>query len=507
MGALRLARRLPSGLLAVAIGASAGGAGCAQVFGLKKKSTTDSDAGAEDDAPATPTVASLELQRMSIGATVVYAPLDLSAQTATFLTPDASAPSGLDSVAGTFANFAWTAPVAEGAPPPSVEFTLPDYPTPIPRLFAMGTLDQKTTYGVLEHPNATPAPTGAAFAIDVSLDRAYTTESFQIYTLGSWTDTSIGPPVAMATTLAQTLPFASTGNLTGRPFEAITIDDAVIVLRFLGAQLDGVLTVAPFAMVAGNNAITGEVSAIALDQTLSVQVDPAATAARYAAAIPAVASVVENWDITAAPGYTVGNNNGPQLLAGSVVTTSSGALTGTYGNPFAGRGWPSTMIWSTSASRPYTPPGLPAMSLASGLYTLFAPTAGLHAALPQSLPTLVTMQGHALATDGMSIALDPNLAVDVSFATDTGTNTFYQLAVYELVQSGTATTYVDRLSATGAQPAFQIPRAVFEAGHTYTLRAICVNGDFPATATGNLETRNLPLSIGYLDSGAFTVTS
>jgi len=69
----------------------------------------------------------------------------------------------------------------------------------------------------------------------------------------------------------------------------------------------------------------------------------------------------------------------------------------------------------------------------------------------------------------------------------------------------TALTYEIRYAAVSDQTAVTIPNDVFEAGKLYTVRAHCVQGGFPMIGAGNFLLRDLPVSVGYLDSGVFTV--
>ena len=47
---------------------------------------------------------------------------------------------------------------------------------------------------------------------------------------------------------------------------------------------------------------------------------------------------------------------------------------------------------------------------------------------------------------------------------------------------------------------------MFQLGSTYTLRTICIQGGYPDAAIGDLRKRELPIAVGYLDGGLFTVT-
>ncbi|MBA3455740.1 MAG: hypothetical protein H0T42_21775, partial [Deltaproteobacteria bacterium] len=81
-------------------------AGCAQLAGIEETSDVDLA------APV-----SLQIDRISVGATVVSAPQDLSANTASFLVPDDTAPEGFLRVAAELSDVnLWTADVPLGTP-------------------------------------------------------------------------------------------------------------------------------------------------------------------------------------------------------------------------------------------------------------------------------------------------------------------------------------------------------------------------------------------------------
>src|SRR4051794_25181730 len=87
---------------------------CAQVFGI--------------DETSPPPAATVALQRVSVGATVVTGPLDLGASTPTFLAVEAADPSGFRSLAGTLTEPGhWSAAIASVA---GVVYRAPDLPAP-----------------------------------------------------------------------------------------------------------------------------------------------------------------------------------------------------------------------------------------------------------------------------------------------------------------------------------------------------------------------------------------
>jgi hypothetical protein len=476
-------------------------AGCAQLFGLEPTTATS------DDAAPAPRV-SLSFQRISVGAQVVRSPQDLTGFTAEYEIPEATA---LRRVAATQSAIdTWSADVAEGTP--QIQFTLPDFPTPLTRMWAFPSRTIKGLYGWLEHPSPQPAPMGAMLTVQVTLPNAYAGEGLQMYSLGSWTQRGFSGaelPAIGATQLGPiSFPFSSVSSLTGRPLERITKDDAVLVLRYAGNDLTGVFT-APVFDQTGTDTVTGALAPVAHDLTLSLTIHPSVPATRYANARPINGNQGMSWSLTAAPGYMIGNNSGPLLQAAGVAPTDSGSLTTSYGNPFASRDWRTVFTWSTGQSRTYTPPAMPPVTLNAGMYQLVEPSANASVDLDAGLPVTISIDQKPLLTDGMTVKIDPAKAVDLSFVVDQPTNTLYQMQLYELVPNAmnTALQYQLRISATGVQPHFTFPPEHFTVGHLFTIRAIAIRGGYPTLAAADLTNRDLPIAVSYLDSGAFTVAA
>ena len=482
--------------------------GCAQLFGIDSTSGPSSG----DDAPPAPS-SSLKYQRISIGAQAVRSPLDLTNDTAIYIVPDMTDPSGIRRVPVTqTATDTWTAPLTAPAP---VFFDLPDFPTPIKRIFDFPEQNLFGLFGVLEHPNPQPAPAGATLTINVGLNPVYAGELLRLFTVGSWNlrDAPAGEVAAGAGAWNVTFPFSSVSSQVGRPLEQITTDDAVYLLRY-GAgtsDLQGVLEVTPFTQSVSDT-LTGTISPNPHDRTLSFTVDTAAVATRFSATRPAMANLSMSWSVVAAPGYQIVSNAGPVLQAAGVAAGGD-SISVPYGNPFvANHDWPDVLTWSTAESRSFTPPalGLP-VAPQTGMFQLAFPTAGMALSLPAGLPITLTMSGTPLTTDGVMMTVDPAKAVDVSFVADVPANTAYQLQLFELVPNSqtapTALVYQQKLGATGSKPEFLLPPELFEVGKTYVLRAICIQGGFPTLGMGDLTNRMPPQAVSFLDGAVFTVAA
>ncbi len=458
---------------------------------------------------------SLRIQRMSVGATVQLSDLDLSGLQATYFVANADTPGGYDRVTATAGQAGtWAADLRAPAP---VEFTLPDLPSPVPRMLSLPNQSISTLYGVLEHPNHTPAPDGATLHVQVTLDAAYPgAESYQSYCVGSWTNRGFAAAEIGAvgvTALDVTYPFASSNSLSGRPtFDQITSADAFLVLRYVGASLTGVAIFDPFDQT-GTDKITSTMAPVSRMETLDVKLDPPSLATRYTAARPAVANLVMNWSLVAAPGYRIASNAGPALSSGALAMTDTGVNT-TYGNPFTAKNWNTIFTLATSESRTYTPMGTTTpVTLYAGMNQFIEPSPGFALMLPAGLPELITLDGMPLSTDGQTVPT-PTKFVDVSYVADNPNATLYNLQVFDLLpnMAGTALEYHFVFGAAGTETksgtneaVFHIPPEVFQTGHRYTLRAITTYGGYPGIATAQLDQRELPLAQGYLDSGVIQV--
>jgi hypothetical protein len=476
-------------------------AGCAQIFGIDE-TTALPDAG--------PAGLRLSFQRTYVGATIVDEPIDMTQATATFLIVDPADPSGFRRVTPT----PETNQVLYGDVPPGsdaqVMYTLPD--DTVTRIWKLPAPTVTGLYLVHGHPNAEPAPAGATLDFSFTLDAGYATgQALQAYTIGSWTARGFPgtelPAPDMGITAVDPPPyvFDTSNSLTGRPHERLRTDDAVLVLKHAGPTLTGVLTATPFDQTGGDQ-VTGTMTGVPADQALMITVMPTAQTPRFAQTRPVMANLGMSWALDASPGGTYGSNLGPRLSSGGVLETDTGMIMAMYPDPFAGRGWPAVLTWATYMSRTYTPPmPLPAVGLSTGLYTIATPSAGLALDLPQGLPITITVAGTALTTDGMTLAIDRSGPIDVNFVTDRATCDLYVATFYELVEQAGALVYTERMNLLGTEPQWTIPGDTITTGVMYTVRAQCIRGGYPMLAAGDLTERTLPVHVGYLDSGVFTV--
>jgi hypothetical protein len=496
-------------LLAVIVGflvplAVVSSTGCAQLVGI-------------DDTNDSARVGnSLRITRMSIGKTVVEEPLDLTGLRASYLVNSQTSESGFERVDAVNAgDGTWTTRLPEPTP---IEFTLPESASPPPRVHAFPSRALSTLFPVLEHANRSPAPDGATLAVMVDLDRPYASaDRFQVYTLGSWTSRTFAaaeilqvPDMgAVQVSTLQPYMFASSSNIAGRPqLDRLTVDDAFLILRYVGAALTGVAEAAPFNQT-GNDVVmaTGPRAMVAVpqDQRLDLKLETNLVA-RYTAVRPAVGGLAMSWSLVAAPGYRIASSAGPSLHSGTLMATDLGLVVA-YGNPFVDRDWRTIFTLATTESRTFTLPGTTlTVTLLAGMSEFIEPSPGYTVKLDAGLPTLIMLGSVQLSVDGQTIP-KPTRMVPVSFSPDREANTLYSLQVHDLVpnMAGTAVEVRVVFVGTSHESRFNIPPEIFQAGHSYTMRALTTLNGHPSASTGDLADRELPMAQSFFDSAVFTV--
>ena len=495
-------RRRAIGLVAVGL------AGCAQVFGL------DPTTGGSDAIPLPPE-ATLQLDRLSIGAMTVRRPGDLTGMTATYLIEDPADPNGMRRIPATLAatRDRWTAVLPEGIAA-SVEFTQPDIAV-FRRLFTFPNRTLSALFGMYEHPDPEPAPAGVAASVQMNLPSPYAAgELLRLYAVGPWVYHDFAAPAVGATplgptTVAYDAPSWPTTNAV-KPLQRITTEDRVVALRYSGNLLTAAGEVAPFDQTAGmtNNLVA---TLTPVTQTaLDVTIDPAGTAMRLGMTSPAGTSLGMSWSVVAAPAAIYANNQGPLLNAAGVAAADSGRITMPFGNPFSGIGWPSLFTFGTNKGRTYmVPPMMLPVTLYAGLNAVAEVKPGLVVEQAAGLPVLVSVNKVPLTSDGLTVMIDPARPVELTLVADRPESSFYQFNVYEVAPNSAMTGIELKIAyvAYGLEPTLVVPHDVFETGTTYMVRAHCIEGGFPTLGEGNLQNREVPQSVGYLDSGVFTVAA
>jgi len=468
-------------------------AGCAQLFGI------DNTTGARDAAAG----ASLAVTRISVGATELTAPQDLTGQTATFYAPGVD-PTTLDATTGTLAGDTWTS----GLPgTPLVVFTLPAYPTALSYAMALPAAAQKFGYVVLEHPNPTAADANAMVTVQGTLATSFVMgESLEFYVVGAWVDNNLAVlPSPGTTAVNTTFAYSSSTSLTGRPLESFTTADRVLLLRYTSGVLTGAGQASPIAQSATSTTVViGPIATVSATTTGSPALDQITLGQRFAQTTPLTSTLDVSW--TAAAEAAPGVFAGPVLQSGTVAPTAT-SIAYAFGNPFATTNqWGSALSVQAVATRSYTPasPAIP-ITLTASLSQLVDPTAMPTLNFPAGLPTSISIDGTML-TDGATISIDPTAAVTATIATDHTTNTLYSLTLISLVPNAGMTAFDEQVqfTVTGTSPTFTLPPQLFPAG-LYTFRARCDAGNYPGAASGDLTMTSFPDAIGTLESGVFTV--
>lgn len=457
--------------------------GCAQIFGLDETSRA---------------IASLEIQRISIGAALSTAPQDLTGLSADYLVANTAVPGFVRTGAVQSTTGTWALPVDEPTP---LLFGLTEGPL---QLYDFPNFHVKTVHAVFEHPDREPPPPGAMLTVDVALDAPYTAgEQLQLFTVGAWGSYDLTPHVpAMSMTATASIAYTAVTSETDRPLDRITAADGIVVLRYNAAtnprHLVAALDAASFEQT-GNDTITGSLTPVAREP-LAVPIDAQAVVDRFARVTPPVASPFLGWHIEASPGAPLAVDKGPRLASG-VVTPPETAISTMFGNPFAQRRWEAILAFDAFAARSFTPKGGLPVQLIAGQRERVRPVSGTVLTLPAGLPTEVRLDGTPLTTDGLAITMPLDL-VDIEFSLDVESNTLYEAQLFKLGTDGTMTLTV---LALGVEPRFQLPPEAFEAGAYYSVLAIATKGSFPAVADGDLTKRELPLAQSFAHSGVFQI--
>lgn len=486
--------------------------GCAQLFGIDE--TTEA-------APNTD-FATVEVQRISIGASLIKSPQDLSAQTAQFYD---TAGGAFTAVEGTLAGTNIFQADVDGTPP--AVFTVPDRIVPR-RMWATPARIQRGNYGIYEHPNPQLPFTTSLLNVQVTLPSAYVStpnaESFSIQAIGTWMSRTIpagelpAPDLGNATISSPAIPYSSFNPSAGNQDNRITLADVVLVTRYAAqaggpagsSKLTGVYQT-QFDQTAGTDMIMGVMTAVQANTPVIAQVMPASYQTRFTAVRPAVAGLSMPWRVNAAPGWSIAADAGVRLINGSSAATDTD-VNATFGNPFESLDWKSIFIFEARSSRSYAfteGANTASVGLLARLETLSHPSSTLSLTMAAGLPITIRANETTLTTDGMMLPLDPTKEVTIDAILDKTANTAYELLLVELGFDTAATPALTRTivldALTTGSPTFKIPRSLFTVGKSYYITIKCYQGAYVNVAAGDLQTVSLPFSSGALDSAVFTV--
>ena len=462
-------------------------AGCAQLFGI------------DDTTGGGGSGATLQIERVSIGAGVVKTPQDLSMETATFYVPDMTSPMTLVPTPGVLtAMDTWTGDVA-GVP--IVEFSLPDLPMRLQHLWELPTAQVQGSFHAYEHPNAQPPPTAATEMLNVMLPSPYAgTETFDVQAIGAWTHHVLGGaelPALMAGAITTTVPYSAFSPMTASPPAKITAADSVLVLRYGGAQLNGVYQTS-FDQSDTMDTIAGTMVAVTADHTLQAAIAPNTIASRYTPARPAVAGLGAAYSISAAPGAAEGSTLGPQLMAAGIAPTDTMVMT-SYGNPFESLGWQAMITVATSEHRAYTTTDGKMLTLAATLSEVASAASPGALDLRAPMPEQVNVDDNQLVTDGAVVMIDVGAPHTITMLTENKPANLYTIVLTDVTASMVVFTGV------ATQPKFSVPPLAFQPQHTYVATVGTIAGDYPNASSGDLRSHALPFSVATFDGGVFTV--
>jgi hypothetical protein len=473
------------------------GTGCAQLFGLDN--TTGGDASVD--------VTTLQVQRVSIGASVIKSPQDLSAQTAQFLTEDGTKVDGTLVGTDTF-----SAPLLGT---PAVMFTLPDMFVPR-RLLALPSRAQKQIYAVYEHPGTQAPLPSSQIALSVTLPTAVVAgQSFVVQSIGAWMQGAVTTPLADGTvsTISQTLDYSTFTSMTGGAKARISMSDVTLFLRYTGTTLSGVLQ-AQFDQTDGADGMSGTMTAVAADQTATATLDSAGYATRFSAVRPAVTTYASSWRVNAAPGWSVNSDVGVRLDSGTNGAAAT-MFTAMYGNPFESLDWKAVVAVGAQQSRvfAYTENAMTAnITLLASLAQYGLPSQVTSVTMPAGLATTIRADQNLLTNDGASVKLDLTKPVEVDAIIDMPSNTLYEMTLTELGLDITGTAPVvtrkivlDAQTTSTGMPVFKVPPELFTVGKSYVITVRIYKGGFTDPTSGDLTAVSLPFASSSVDSAVFKV--
>ncbi len=484
--------------------------GCAQLFGIDETTRADADT----------SVASVQVQKVSIGASVVKGPLDMTAQMATFYDDTALTLAPVPGMQSAIDTFSAQVP---GTPP--VIFTVPDVQAPT-RMLALPARAQRVNYVELEHPSPQDALPNSAIDLNITLPSAVVTgQSFSVQAIGAWMQNTLsaaeGVPLAdmgFTTLDSPPIPYTSFTSMVGNPKYRITIADVVLVLRYTDPMVVGVTSAlsgvfqAQFDQTDGTDIVSGTMTNVPAISTMTATIDPAGYATRFAAVRPGVAGASLGWRVSASPGWSLGVETGVRLISGAGTATDT-SITGMYGNPFESLDWKALLLFTSTSSRAYTYTEnamMAAMNLSASMTAISEVGTTTAISLAAGLPITIQANDQTLVTDGMTLPLDLTKPVVIEATLDKPTNTYYQLTLVELGLdvSGTTPVVTRRTvvdAATAGAPQFRLPPELFTVGKSYFINFRAYQGGPTGAADGDLQTVTLPYSFASLDSAVFTV--
>lgn len=359
---------------------------------------------------------------------------------------------------------------------------------------------------VLQRPDPSPGNLTDKIAVDATLQSTFTAGSFQVFVIGAWTQHNYGgtdlPGAGSATFQPANVDYGDFVSVPGTTLWEITRNDRVVVLRFgTAGELVGAM-LADRLDQTDPTTIHGVIADVPQDREIDIMTDPNVLT-RTNAQRPTLGPAQLAWALNASPGADRGFTAGPQLASGVISLASPPQLTATYGNPLP---WQALIHVNLTAARATGVTGLPGTAMCYGGAITVAPPEIASIPLATPMPITVSLAGTDLIADNLAVTIDRTRPVDITAAFDVpGTGRFVAQLI-ELVPDGAnAFKRIVRAQADGTAPSWRVPAGVFDAGTPYVIRALLYSEGTGDLASGDETTVTLPLSVGYLDSGIFTV--
>lgn len=461
----------------------------------------------------------VRLQRVSVGASVEFNPLDVGTTLPSFFIRDTAEPTGVRKVDAMAAESGrWVAPTnaVDG-----VMYSYPDAPFPHLLWFPKFTgSDLRAYVTAYEHPNPQPAPSPPPnVMINVGLTTPFKIgEDFAIDVIGAWVRYAVPPPpppppppgvgavvLANNTSYSAFTPFVAVpGGAAGQ----ITAQDVVALVRYetvAGVRtLTGHLSLPPLDQTSDPIAVSGTLIPVGAGQyqSLAATITAGAVASRFGAQMPGVPPPTQSWRIEAAPGYAVGLPVG-LLLAEGPVAPDATTIGATYANPFSAQ-WRPTIRYLATSQRSVTIGSATAV-MSSSLQAIAEATTSQTLEMAAGLPTMTAINNMPLTTDGATLSLDVAGPVYVDITADRTPNTLYEITVVEMTAVGTQITRTPVAVVKGIESRLQLPPGAVQRGRTYSLHILCTAGGYTKAAAGDLQAFALPVSRGYQEGAVFTV--
>lgn len=467
---------------------------CGQILGLDATNSP---------SDGNPTSATFAVDAVYIGANLQTVPLELDASKIKAWVADTAAAGGFRELpvttAGTIAHCEFPQG-AEGL----WQLSLPARFGNVARVFPI-TDSTREWHAVVTTPGnpqvASPPPNAV---IDVRTTLTETGNSFDnlyLFVTGAWANYRFTErPEGLIAYDPAAVSYSLATSLAETPLRTITRNDRAYILQYQLPKVTSIAKIDPFDLVAGTKAINTAQVAVVNDQVLDATLGMEDALQRLQAQITAGATLVENyWRLVASPNGAYPFFWGPLLTAG----TASSALHVPYGNPFFADGMSPMLFWIVTTGRVERDPDGTVWRHDAGFRIEDSAASGNRSYVPDSgLPLAITVNGTALTSDKISIAVTAGKPFELSFSADRMDGEWRSLDCYRLDVSPARETHV--LSLRLVTDRIRIPDSWLPRGARYKCRLHLVRGS-PKALQGDDREREAVTRMGYLDSSSFIV--